>query len=128
MHKVQMEVEIDDQFLADILITAIEGGIGYWSEAVTYTWTEGPEHVRAEIIVTETDESETDDRLKGHKTINTQTILNGISTLLNGGVKINKEIMGYILSGVRESDAGYIDSDGADAIVQAGLFHEIIFG
>lgn len=27
-----------DEFLADILVTAVEGGIGYWSRVGTYRW------------------------------------------------------------------------------------------
>lgn len=35
-HKLHVEVELDDEFLKDVLITALEGGIGYWSACSEY--------------------------------------------------------------------------------------------
>lgn len=123
MHKFKMEVEVDDTFLQYNLITAVEGGINYWSSLVSYTQTESADLIRAEII-----EVGDDDDDGPHHTINVEVIRLGIERLLSEEVKVNRTILGYVLSGVRENDAGYIDADAADAIVQAGLFNELVYG
>ena len=41
------------EFLADLLTTAVEGGIGYWSVVSDYQWREGPATTRVTVQDTE---------------------------------------------------------------------------
>lgn len=123
MNKIEVTHEVDDTFLADILITAVEGGITYWSSVVAYTHTEGPEHTRAEIAV---DDEETDDA-KRYRTVNLAVILDGVTKLLNRRA-VNRRLLGYLRDAVSGNDAGHVDSDLADNIVQMGLFDEVRYG
>jgi len=124
--KVTTQVEIKDEFLHSIFVTALEGGIGYWSECTKYRWsldkgtTEDLKGFHARIVDVEEN--------KKH-TINRNTIIKGLRKLLTGGkigihpVKVNR-LVGIVMS----QDAGEIDSGDADCIVQLGLFGEVIYG
>ena len=115
--EIEVRLPVEDQFLADILSTAVEGGINYWAQVVVYKWTEGPEHTKAEIL--EVDSS------NAHFTIGLDVIAEGIQRVLGNDHSVSKETVGYVLAGVREQDAGEIDSIAADVIVQFGLFDEL---
>jgi hypothetical protein len=122
--KVEITVacQVSLQTLADIIVTAVEGGIDYWSQIVVYKWTEGPEHTMADII-----EIGDGDENKPHH-IDCETIQRGITRILNGNVGIRSDLHEQVSRGVREDDAGHVDADGADCIVQAGLFSELVYG
>lgn len=118
---ITIERTIDDQMLADILITAVEGGIGYWSQVVTYRWTEGPQHTQADIVV-----DIGDGEIKDYK-INLDVIEKGLKALLVLD-NVNPGIRSMASDAVAENDAAHIDSDAADVIVQLGLLDEIVYG
>ena len=122
-----MTEKINNQtdFLSCVLVTAVEGGIGYWAEVRNYHWTEDTNHnllsASAEIKIEDTNESE-------WQTLNLDVIRNGIEKIQNNEVNINRDMLKSIVAGNITNDAGEIDSDGADCIVQAALFGEIIYG
>lgn len=118
--------QYDMQILADTIITAVEGGIGYWCSVVAYTHTEGPEHTRATIMI---EDSLADDEEKGDTfTIDCEVARKGIERILNGSIELNSEMVGWIVQSLDEGSAFMIDADVADAIVQAGLLGEVRFG
>lgn len=120
--EITISVQVSLQTLADIITTAVEGGIGHWSECVAYKWTEGPEHTYADII-----ETGDGDGTDPHH-IDLETIQRGMEKILSGVVGIRSDLAAQVLSGVREDDAIHVDSDAADCIVQAGLFGEVVYG
>jgi hypothetical protein len=117
------EVIVDkEQFLRDILCTAAEGGIGYWCDWKSTT--------RA---------NKDGDYLALHgchdaeggakfKDITVETIRLGIERILSGSVKVRSDLVAQVATGNAFNEAGDIDADGADVIVQAGLFGEIVYG
>lgn len=123
---VVVAIPCEDQFCADVLSTALEGGIGYWSGAdniVRHYDQNGHgdfRYVSADLYDAEEGE------LLGN--VQYDTIRKGIERILRGEVKCNSSITGYVLRGVADNDAGQIDADAADAIVQAGLLGELRFG
>ena len=123
--EIVVTAQVSLQTLADILITAVEGGIGYWSQTVTYRWTEGPIHTYADIIEVDEDEDEEDHK---HHKIDLEVIKRGIERCLSGAVKPSPSLREMIHRAVVEDDAGHVDSDAADVVVQAGLFSEIVYG
>lgn len=131
---IYINVELDDQFVMDVLTTALESGwasIGYWAIASEVKRTKELDVTSFRIGLREAVGDETlDDRMYGGKTeeVGTEQIKIGMQKLIDGTVPLGARVRGYIVNAVLEGDAGHIDADAADAIVQAGLLGEIIFG
>lgn len=131
-----MTVELKDQsaqMLTDIITTAVEGGIGYWSALVVYRWTEGPEHTHAKIVPA-TDEFDLHDDDGGElfsadepAEITPEVVRLGMERIINGEAKLRSDIVAAIAQSVAEQWGGHIDSEIADCIVQVGLFGETIW-
>lgn len=161
-----------EQFLDDVITTALEGGIGYWSMCETYTWGDDKPTVatifqteeditcrvcgqslrdarsvteqlwRAPVIlatdaeietITETDDGRTIVLDCEHQpevlTVDRALIEKAIATLLAGPVKFMSDKWRARLIGASAiNDAGDIDASDADAIVQVGLFGEVVYG
>lgn len=124
-----------EEFLADIITGAIEGGIGYWSQCSQYQWVDTMHERKLRVSVGQplldegtraTIEDIEDDGREYH--ITPSVIQNGLRKIVNGEVGLNSTLRGYILYADKENDAGEIDADCADAIVQAGLFGEVRYG
>lgn len=126
-------VDLTDQsaeMLGDIITTAVEGGIGYWSACVVYKWTEGPEHTHAKIVPA-TEEFDLDEPVlfdaEHPAEINPEVVRVGMERILNGEAGVNKTITAAVAASVAEQWGGHIDSEVADCIVQAGLFGTTIW-
>lgn len=124
-----------EQFLADIITTAIEGGTGYWATVYRYKWDDlPPAEVHAWIVDNETVGTQPappayEAWLSEHaRVINVELIARGISRIASGRVPVALSLQQAIVVGNRDVDAGMIDADCADVIVQAGLFGEIVYG
>lgn len=150
-----------EQFLADIITGAIEGGTGYWACVHAYKWqkTDGTDLPPAGVYaVIQVDDEEHDAALRegianyinneGHKpnvlvlagyglTIDDEPLLHklDIDMIARGiaVVKANEDICNSrlrrdILVGDNDNDAGMIDADCADVIVQAALFDKLVYG
>lgn len=131
------------QFLGDIITTAVEGGTGYWAQVSQYQWLdtftfEQPfgkvmvvvgerqgDHTRATLHEMKDDED-------GYKAegldLTLDAVAVGIHRIVTGKVPINATLRQTIARASRENDAGDIDADGADAIAQAALLGELVYG
>lgn len=112
------------RFYADIIITATEGGTGYWAWAEDYHWSDKePDTTRVTLRDME------DDRLYA---VTLRTISRAFGLLAAREDQLPKHVSpGYakrLLQAYRERDAGEIDSSDADNIVQIGLFGELVYG
>lgn len=117
---------VSPMFLADVLVSAIEGGIGYWSQTLVYKWEDlQPVDFHATILVPDDADPDNDPH---QYVITPRKLLEGIQRVLAPGFQVNPQIRNAILQSVREDDAGNIDADAADVIVQAALFSEIVYG
>jgi hypothetical protein len=125
------------EFLGDILTTAVEGGTGYWAQVSQYQWVDsdgsvrvhsGPrtgEGARAVLHRLNDDESGyVDEGL----VIDIDVIAAGLAKIAAPGFSINEKLRQEIAYANRHNDAGEIDADHADVIVQAALFGEIVYG
>ena len=140
-------------FVADIFTTALEGGIGYWSQCTDYHWCndDGTDDLMgfyADIVVPAEDLSEAE---RAHGTPSTYTTLHGDQAEAYG-FRIDRTVM---LRGLRLAATTPVidgethhwqcgdgrpplvitddvewdyDACDADAIVQYGLFGKVIFG
>lgn len=116
-----------EQFLADVLTTAVEGGIQYWSTVEEY-------RNEYSVPVAETYAVIIDDDGDEHR-ITIDTIAHGIQVLTTGentGKAFSMCGMDYwkqfLLANRTNSEDGDYDADIADNIVQAGLYGEVIYG
>lgn len=113
-----------ETLLADIIIGAVEGGTGYWASVSGYKWSdEEPATTRATLHVLDPDDDD-----DGPHAVTIETVATGLARILAPGFGINARLRETIAQADRENDAGYIDADGADAIVQAGIFGEVVYG
>lgn len=115
------------QFYMDILCTAFEGGIGYWccvhgDVEHAKNWDNIVDYVALRDCRDDEDESEK------FGDITLDTIKTGIERILSGAVGVRSDLIGQVATGNARNDAGEIDSEGADVIVQAGLLNDIVYG
>lgn len=116
------------EFNADVLTTALEGGIGYWSQA-SEIQRDADLRVLSVKLQPECDPDDFEPR-----TVTPADVDRGIGLILAGTVKVRGDILESVRADVRELiegeeiPGGNIDADGADVIVQAAMFGEIVFG
>lgn len=143
--KVKVSVQLTREFLSDILVTAFDGNCGgcwYWASpdwgfAITpgSSWLEGePIHIKdgdtnyntlwSKVHIIEPCEvsGQMNDR---HFAVTQETVAKGIQQFLDDPLW-NRSA--HLYTGVTELDAGEIDADLADSIVQQGLFGEVVYG
>lgn len=125
MEKIIINVpfEIDQEFIDDVMCSALEGGIGYWARIKKVDKTNVTEPfdclsdcVSRGAVIHFGDVEEEEDDSKWQF---------GINEFVKGFTKyINKEGHGLEPS----TDSCNIDAIHADVIVQLGLFGEVVFG
>jgi hypothetical protein len=113
----------DKRALQGVFQTALDGGIGYWSNCLRYRWAKaGTDECDLDGF-----HAEIEDAYEGAKyTINGDTILRGLLHFAKpgGGYPHVRQAALMLLIG-QEVD---YDAEDADAIVQAGLFGEVVYG
>lgn len=131
--KVKMTVEynISDQTMVDML-DAAGYGIGYWARSLEDT------HDAAEtvIVVERGDLWDNPDAQDVEHRTNYATLRDAFRKLATPGQEyVGSTIHGYFWDAVKdrdettgEIDAGHIDSDAADCLVQVALFDDVRFG
>lgn len=118
-------------FLADVLTTAIEGGVQYWADVLVYRWSDpslkhgnGTRDAYAELVESDYEEEETQDLLR----VTLDTIARGWR-LYEGqtlsGSEYGRQAM---LADRTNGDDGDYDADVADNVLQLGLFGEVRYG
>lgn len=136
------------RFLHDIFVTAIEGGITYWASIEEYHWCAGG----AENALDNTDLdgffaqiTEEDVANDGHPhRIDINVLHRGIERILSAKAPyydpniartqcesipgLDRGTAAVVRQANHELDAADIDAGIADAIIQAGLFNEIVYG
>lgn len=107
-------------FFGEITMHAIEshcGGYLGWCSIPRYRWKDREEDVIATIV---------DDEGKEHH-INNDVIRKGIGLILIGDADVRRDIVDTLLEACQMMDAGDVDAEIADCIIQAALFGEIVY-
>lgn len=130
--------EARTEFLSDVLSTALEGGVGYWSVASDIErsgdYPHGDWFYTAVTLFENADGdkhcSQKDEECRGHR-VDLDTIARGIEGLL-ARVRARISHPRYrhhqlLAEANRENDAGDIDADIADDIVQFGIFGSLVY-
>lgn len=110
--------QVTEEFLRDIIVNS-RHSIQYWAP-------EGRELLAGEYVAFEWDEAE--DKKEAEHIISAMKIMDGIQKVFEPGFSLRADIRAAIFQGVMENDAGHIDADGTDAIVQAACFGELKYG
>jgi hypothetical protein len=119
-----LDIELSDKEVVSIYTTALEGGIGYWAIADEYKWQYLYEDWENDIVhPLEPDQvlvvlSDTEDDHFKDEQLTPAKIRAGVKLLIE-----KYPHMYQILD-----DQFHVDADGADAVVQLGLFGEIVYG
>lgn len=94
------------QFLTDIYVCALEGGIGYWSTCIEYRWST-------------TQRAVIEDLEDAVHEITLDTIARGINAVADGSAGVSDYLRNLIRAANRSNDAGDVDAIAADVIAQA---------
>lgn len=117
--RAQIEVNLSQQDIDDIMVTALEGGINYWCR-------------RAKVVGEYLGEAASDQISRGGSLIlhdsessdkwelTLEKFLNGVKLYFEDGCHVQVED--------NRIDAGDIDAGDADCIIQFALFGEVVFG
>jgi hypothetical protein len=131
------------EFLSDIIVAAVEGGTGYWAQVSQYQVASySPVKADARVIVgTMHPPIGTDTRAVLHplkdddsgyeregQVVDIEKVATSVVKFNRGEVKVNLGLARVIWEASSENDAGMIDAEAADVIVQVALFGEVVFG
>jgi hypothetical protein len=123
--RLTMRNKPSEEFLQDVITTALEGGIGYW--AVAKIGKRGPDLEYIWTAIMEEECSSDKDNL-GWQCLDADMILRGIDVVLAGKAEVNKNYLRTLEKAVVNSDACDVDAELADIVVQAGFFGRVIYG
>ena len=104
MIEFDIKIQVDDNYLDDIIDIAIEGGINYWAEEVIVFTPMSENNGKVFIMDIEGD---------GHE-ITREELIKAIQTFIDNNPEIDT---------LEDPDAGV-----ADAIVQIAVFGEVVYG
>lgn len=108
-----------EQFLKDIIVGFTEdGGYNGWRQIQAGSYS--PSKGQATFI-------DLEDDCKTYK-VTVETVAYGLARIAESTFALNRQLKTMILGASKLNDAGEIDSELADIIVQAGVFEEVIYG
>lgn len=119
-----LDLELSDKEVVNIYTTAMEGGIGYWAVCDEYKWMYLYEDWNNDIVK----ELDPDQVL----VVLSDTEENDFENVeltpakIRAGAKLLIEQYPHLYQII--DDEFHVDANGADAIVQLGLFGEIVYG
>lgn len=113
--------EARTEFLHDVIIGAVEGGIGYWSQCSRYR---NRDEVSATIHVIKDDESGYEDE---GLVLDAEAVKRGLKLISEGVGGINLRLRNRLMAADRANDAGQLDAFDCDLIVQLGLLGENVY-
>jgi hypothetical protein len=140
------------QFLTDVLVTALEGGISYWAYTTAYRWyypdlaggtaEPGPgdtANAWAHVVIEDDGDGDPSDRGADKHTIDLELISRGLgriagSTPIEHLGEVTRRSVRYcnrvndLAPDQAPSYVVDIDADIADQIVQVGLFGRVVYG
>ena len=129
MHYVTVDIPrvypLTDEFLADILTTATEGGIGYWAFYETGCNEEG--YTTSISDITDAETGEAFPELDGEPGLVT---FSQLATAINRALKqktiLSPKSVARLLDCVIANDACDLDVEACDELIQLALFGEVI--
>lgn len=127
---IPIEESVWEEIAAATLTVAAECGIDYWANFKTTRLATGPHEGWVAAITNFTD-AETGEPFEVkmlRQQVNDNSLYGAFRKVIEGKVQVAPDIRNYIVRAVCEGDAGMIDAEAADVLVQVALFGEIVFG
>ena len=112
-------------FLAGVLVTAIEGGIGYWAETRNYRYAHDGD---GNLLTASAEVRDAENGNGDWMPATLGTVQAGINEIKEGNIRLSRRVVGQVLAADRENNAGEIDAESADCVLQAGLLGGIPYG
>jgi len=130
---VEVPVEIDDELLGDIICTAFEGGSNYWINTIKVNHPEGAKPKGSPVCTWASDAINKNGSVMifprecdgDVHTLNKLKLTTGLKMWVVNHPQSVTLVHEY---GKNYIDAGNIDADDADCILQYALFNEVVFG
>jgi len=111
------------EFYKDILVTAAAGGVSYWATV----WRDDTDLDAGRLVIFDREDEEST-----RYEVTVEDIARGVELVLHD---VNRKLRyipeshrRWIAEGDADDDAGMIDADGADIIVQLAVFGRVIYG
>jgi hypothetical protein len=145
---INLTATVEDQFLADVLTTAVESGghaLWYWEGFSMIDFRrasnnpEAPKAVMADVVLEPLSvwriefacdhiaRDGVDKNGQGQYQIDLEDVAKGIQWIVDGTVPVAQRLVDMVTEAVASGDCD-IDAEGADVIVQAAAFKELVFG
>lgn len=117
------------EFLNDVLVAALEGGIDYWADISSYQFP-SEEHWQTKSVSALVRESEGDDGAPGRwRNVTISTAAEGINLIMKrADIQVAPGVRKAIAGASVTNDAGDVDADLADVIIQVALLGEVRYG
>ncbi len=129
--EITVTLAVSDQFLRDVLSTAIEGGSNYWANFSAFEWTERTMGSMAEykaVTVSAQCECRTDTPDFKQKRITLTELRTGVQVMLERGKCANSYKSDLLISVITD-DAGMCDAELSDLILQSAMFDgDVVYG
>jgi hypothetical protein len=114
------------ELCTDVLITAVEGGIGYWSALTSYKWDAPPGERHASIV-------DVEEEGEPGSTVTLVDLEKAMSKIAAGEAQVRPSLRETVRLALEQGDAcpmggDDIDADVADQIFQIAVFGEVIYG
>ena len=121
--RLMLPVEVDDQLLADILITAVEGGSDYWAHYTNLQYEDGN---LVSVVVSE-EEPSFDDTCRS-ATVTPHDLAGAIESLASRTCNQGANYPQYPYRHIQRVIEGDVDAETADVILQIAVLGEVVYG
>lgn len=120
------------QMFSDVIITAVEGGTGYWAVADKYRWSDDDSYPATVTLIEQ-------DSAGGFDSLNREPIgaypvtVHGIAAAMyriafDPTIGVSNSIQRSVTVALVHTDYADLDADAADAIVQVLIFGDLVYG
>lgn len=126
MTTITVKYEIPEQLIRDIIITACEGGIGYWSQLETYN---GPAIADGEGLPLRLREMDDHTGEYGEwRTLDIPQVVEGLRKMIQE--RPYSQVSHRFIGAIANYDSGNFDYDAGDAdeVIQYALLGDLVYG
>jgi len=110
---------LTQQFLWYVAVAAVEGGSNYWANFSDWNPQSEPE-IEVNVSCSEQAVKKTP--------VTEELLLKGIQALLDGKCRCSRQLVSTLRCACATGDAGDVDAELADVILQVALLGEIVYG
>jgi hypothetical protein len=128
-YEIAIKATVDEQFLRDCLVTAVETPFGswWWSEPGTCVRDAELNILTINLAIDDPNEEEGSGKHTPWKTVTPADLVPAIQKIIDYRL-LGGSYMNYLLRAVRDCDAGDVDAIVADAILQVLILGEVVYG